>query len=724
MYPVNDIVCNLLQTPFNRWKDDDKRDVLFCGRPTEALAITAKKEIKKAGKSYNIRFKESWFTDYKWLCSSPALQKLFCWPCLLFSNKHSAWSKGGFSDILNITRSLHKHGDSAEHLKSELLLRNFEKNQNTIADALKENSRLVKINFNENVRLNRLFLRTVIDAVVYLSKQELAFRGHDESNDALNRGNFKELLTLLISRSPLEIQNQYEKIKNVFSGESKTIQNELIECISSYVNDYVKSELKEAQFFSVQVDDTTDLNQISQCSLIVRFVNSDGLLVERFLGFYDVSADRTAEALYELLDKILQEFDYEHKLVGQCYDGASVMSGHLNGLQKKIKDKAPQAVFVHCLAHRLNLVLQQSFLRMSKCRIFFASLSGIPSFFHHSAKRSFALNSTSARHIPSITETRWSSNSKLIKVIVTDWEKLKEVFEFLSNSEQSDQKTIQLAKGFLRDMNDFEFTFSAVVFNEIFGFTDLLFEILQKKSLDINHCVSQIKKTCDILNSKRNEGCFLELFAKAEKLTDLNLSERKYALLTKENISQNFKVFYFEILDHIIMEMNNRFKDCDKLQFMCLVDSTKFKDFDTCFPSHAFENLQNFYSNIFTKHQRLKTELSLMYADENARNLSCEELLKQLYTQKDIFTETYKLVSLLITIPSTSVSVERSFSCLKRIKTFTRNSISQDRLAALANISIQKDILMMLLKEQPFYEDIIDRFAALKGRRIELIYKK
>lgn len=225
--------------------------------------------------------------------------------------------------------------------------------------------------FNENVRLNRYVLQIIIDAVLYLSKQELAFRGHDESNISINRGNFKELLALLISRSPLDIQNHYAKIKNVFSGDSKTIQNELIECISEYLNEYVKNEINDANFYSIQVDDTTDINQTSQCSVIIRFVNSKGLLVERFLGFYDVSADRTSETLYNLLDNILGQFDYEHKLIGQCYDGASVMSGHLNGLQKKIKDKAPQAVFVHCLAHRLNLVMQQSCKKLSKCRIFF-----------------------------------------------------------------------------------------------------------------------------------------------------------------------------------------------------------------------------------------------------------------------------------------------------------------------------------------------------------------
>ena len=198
---------------------------------------------------YHIHFKQTWFQDFTWLCSSSALQRLFCWPCLLFSNKHSVWSKDGFADFLNITRALHKHSDSAEHIKCQLQLKTFQKNRNTIEDALKENSRLSLMNFNENVRLNRIFFQVLIDAVLYLSKQELAFRGYDESSASINRGNFKELLELLIQRSPLEIQTHYAKIKNVFSGGSKTIQNEPIECISEYINDYVGNEIKEAAFF-------------------------------------------------------------------------------------------------------------------------------------------------------------------------------------------------------------------------------------------------------------------------------------------------------------------------------------------------------------------------------------------------------------------------------------------------------------------------------------------
>lgn len=727
MNPINDIICSLIETPFSRWKEEDKRDILRTGRPTFDLSISAKKEVKKIGKTWNVHFKNSWFSTCKWLCSSQYFQKLYCWPCLLFSNKKSVWNKEGFDSILNVSRSLHKHEDSGEHIKCELFLKQFEKNQSTIVDALKENGKLYKIQFNENVRLNRLFLRTVVDTALYLAQQELAFRGHDESSESINRGNFKELLKLLISRDTPELKCHYEKIKSVFTGESKTIQNEVIECISDYINQHVKNELNGTAFFSVQVDDTTDIAQNSQCSVIIRYINLEGIIVERFLGFHNVSADRTAENLYVLLDNILNQFDYEHKLIGQCYDGASVMSGHLNGLQKRIKEKAPQAVFVHCLAHRLNLVMQQSLKKIAKCRIFFASLSGIPSFFHHSAKRTYALASTSARRMPTIAETRWSSNSKLLNVIIQDWHKLKEVFDFIINSTESDAKSIQLAKGFLREMNDFEFTFLALVFNDIFSVTEILFDILQKKSLDINFCISNIHRCKDMLNNKRNDTFFNTMFEKANSVTDININTgtRQFARLSHEEIRGGFRALFYEIIDHILMEMGQRFQDCEKLQFLCLADTSKFAQYNLCFPSAPFEHLLESYGgHIFTKNQRLKNELSLIFADESCKDLSLQDLIKKMNENKDIFTEAYKMFCLILTIPSTSASAERSFSCLKRIKTYLRNTMSQQRLTSLANISIQSELLQEIKATTPFYEEVIDNFASLKERRIDLIYKK
>lgn len=47
----------------------------------------------------------------------------------------------------------------------------------------------------------------------------------------------------------------------------------------------------------------------------------------------------------------------EIPIVAQSYDGASVMSGWLGGVQRKIKMKYSFAIYTHCMAHRENLVV-------------------------------------------------------------------------------------------------------------------------------------------------------------------------------------------------------------------------------------------------------------------------------------------------------------------------------------------------------------------------------
>ena len=44
---------------------------------------------------------------------------------------------------------------------------------------------------------------------------------------------------------------------------------------------------------------------------------------------------------------------------GQAYDGAANMAGHLNGVAVQIKRDDPRALYVHCLAHSVNLCLQE-----------------------------------------------------------------------------------------------------------------------------------------------------------------------------------------------------------------------------------------------------------------------------------------------------------------------------------------------------------------------------
>lgn len=94
-----------------------------------------------------------------------------------------------------------------------------------------------------------------------------------------------------------------------------------------------------------------------------------------------MSSSKTSESLFNLITSVLDPYNFRTNLIAQCYNGASVMADHVSGLQKRIRDEAPNALFTHCCAYQLNLVLQQGSYCVPQSRIFFATLLRIFVFF-------------------------------------------------------------------------------------------------------------------------------------------------------------------------------------------------------------------------------------------------------------------------------------------------------------------------------------------------------
>ena len=127
------------------------------------------------------------------------------------------------------------------------------------------------------MRQNRGTLRTLSEAVLYHSRQELPFRGHDESSSSLNQGSYRELLERFSKFDTVFQCRLYGKVAesergNVgdFTRVSGVAQNDLIECIDPFIQDQIDEEVQQFTFLSVQVDETTDVSTKEQLSVIIR----------------------------------------------------------------------------------------------------------------------------------------------------------------------------------------------------------------------------------------------------------------------------------------------------------------------------------------------------------------------------------------------------------------------------------------------------------------------
>ena len=79
--------------------------------------------------------------------------------------------------------------------------------------------------------------------------------------------------------------------------------------------------------FAVMVDDTTDISNVEQMSLCLRYVKEDLTVSEIFLGFIE-TASTTAENMYKQLSDSLNALGLSlDQCRGQGYDGAANMIG-------------------------------------------------------------------------------------------------------------------------------------------------------------------------------------------------------------------------------------------------------------------------------------------------------------------------------------------------------------------------------------------------------------
>ena len=87
----------------------------------------------------------------------------------------------------------------------------------------------------------------------------------------------------------------------------------------------------------------------------LRHVDDNLAVHEEFIGLYSLES-----LIFTIKDVLLRMNLKIENCRGQCYDGASSMSGQVSGVAKKVMDLEHRALYTHCYGHALKLAVQDS----------------------------------------------------------------------------------------------------------------------------------------------------------------------------------------------------------------------------------------------------------------------------------------------------------------------------------------------------------------------------
>lgn len=600
----------------------------------------------------------------------------------------------------------------------------------------------------------RTYLLRLISSLRYLCLSGNAIRGW--KNDG---GNLIELLREREMDVP-EIKLWLSKRDNYTSPQ---IQNEIIEIMGHEVQKVLLRRIKSSPWYSVIVDGTTDASSQEQLAMCARYADQDSLdSHEVFLGIYTIfqfhihfycipskkncfhyfpglytTDDADAKTITAAIKDVLTRLDLPlDNLRGHCFDGAPVMAGRFNGVQKLLQTEQPKSLYIHCSNHSLDLVLQETAKQTSGVCDSMNLVKDVSNTILDSAKRKkmydkvvvqpcenddddsdddVPLDKAPSRLL-ALCPTRWCTRVSSMKRFHQNYGRVQGTLVNIENCETVKADKKAQIRGWSLKLEQTDTLFYLNVSIAIFAPCEQLARALQAPGLT----ATGAKQAAVLLSSKleklRTEAEFNRIFESTlEESNELDLEPLKEPRVRQKNkryeqtseptppvrlsAKDLLRKNYFEILDLQISELKRRFEQSgfDVLEALetILLNATKGSVSDE---AKLTEEL-GIYAEDF-KIGRLHAQLVLLesltdIASSNISELS-EKMSKLPSTTKFMLDQVIRLIILVKTAPAAAATAERSFSALRRIKTYLRSTMSQKRLTHVMLLHVHKEITASL----------------------------
>ncbi|CAM8920228.1 unnamed protein product [Rhodiola kirilowii] len=732
-------------------KRDEVRRAYINFGPYQPILDEYPKSVERNSRS----FQSSWYTLYaSWLEYSKAVDAVFCLPCFLFQKEDgpsgsNAFTVDGFrtwNKVRGKACSLMAHVGKDHNSPHHKALLSWSDLMNQPAHI---SNRFGNFRTQE-ILDNRLRLKTSIEVVRWLAYQSCAFRGNDESDTSRNRGNFIELLRYTASLNS-DVAKVLDNAPRNATYTSPNVQKQILHVLAIKVKKCIREEIGCAKFCII-VDEARDESKKEQMSLVLRFVDKDGCIQERFFGLLHVK-DTASLTLKDGILSMLSQYNLDIMSIrGQGYDGASNMRGEWNGLQALVSRECPYAYYVHCFAHRLQLSLVAASKEVYHVHHFFEKLNFIVNIVSASCKRNDQLKDAHASNMAFLLaigdlesgsglnqlgslqragETRWTSHFKSISSLIKMFSATCEVLLTIKSDGNTHSQRGE-ASSVYETMTSFYFVFIMHLMREVLDITSCLCNALQLQSQDILNAMSLVSTSKSLLQKLRDDG-WSRLVEKVRtfcgkvniEVPDFSAPhETRRGASHQQNritIEHYYKVdIFYTVIDSQLQELNNRFND-DTVELIILSSALDPKELRTTLRVDDICKLvEKFYPIDFDEDERTSLRMELQHFDlvqklPDFNTLTEISELCQWLTRtrkSNMFPLIYKVITLILTLPVSTATTERSFSRMNIVKNALRNKMEDDFLSDCLVINIEKEIAQIFSTDS-----IIDDFRDMETRR-------
>jgi hypothetical protein len=277
-------------------------------------------------------FQSSWYKIFNWLEYSSTKDAAYCLPCYLFGKKPTR-RPGANAFTIEGFRNWKKVNDGINcaflvHMGKDLCSphTNVVKCCDTLMNQSQHIENVIDKQTSEQKLNNRLRLKTSINCIRYLTSQGCALRGHDEGPNSKNRGNFLELIELVSMYNEKVAKVVLENAPRNVKYTSHHIQKDILYVLAKRVRNAIREEIGDSKFCII-VDEARDESKKEQMAIVLRFVDKDSFIQERFFDIVHVK-DTSASTLKNEISVVLSQHRLDiQNIRGQGYNGASNMRG-------------------------------------------------------------------------------------------------------------------------------------------------------------------------------------------------------------------------------------------------------------------------------------------------------------------------------------------------------------------------------------------------------------